>query len=232
MPQPKETWGNALNNSKYCVTVSLWLQQNPRLTANKIRDRLIQRYGKDAEFSEPHIQAWMKNYYPTIVKEAMEFAKTGKGKGVGQSLVNLSDSILFGKVADTLDYNQQMVHLLESRMKEAEVEYNVVLKKITDTNVDAAEIPKLSDTARKLRDQIIKFSKAIADHRRYMDEWQRTHNFGERIGDAITRVAEIAMDIMLPEIPEDNRKATVEEFSGEVKKIARDLKVPIDQIYT
>ncbi len=232
MAQNNEAWGSALNNSKFCVVVSLWLQQNPRLTANKIRDRLIRRYGKDAEFSEPHIQSWMKNYYPIIVKESMEHAKSGEGEGVGQSLANLSESILFGKITDTLDYYAQMVNLLEGRMKEAETEYNVVLKKITEPNVEAAELPKLSDTARKLRDQIMKFSKAIAEHRRYMDEWQRTHDFGERIGDAIARIAEIAIDVFLPEIPDENRKAAVEEFSGEVKKIAKDLKVPIDQIYT
>ncbi len=229
MSKAKETWGSALNNSKFCVTVAFWLQQNPRLTAGKIRNRLISRYGKDAEFSEPHIQAWMRNFYPIIVTEAMESAKSGKG--VGLALVNLTESALFGKVADTLDYYLQMVQLLENRMKEAETEYKVVYEKITLPGVDVAEIPKLSDTARKLRDQIMKFSTAIAGHRRYMDEWTRIHDFGERIGDAITQVVEASMDIILPEVPDDKRKGVVEEFKEEIKKIAHDLKVPVEQIY-
>lgn len=221
--------GAALNNSQYCVVVTHWLQQNPRLTPGKIQHRLIDQYGSDASFSLPHIRAWMQNYYPIFVEQ---IHSDGDKDGVAASVINMNESALFGVVIDTLDYHMQMIRLLEVKLKDAEAEYGEFQKLLVDSNTSVEDKIGCSTMVNKLRDQIIKFSKELREYKKYVDEWQRTHDYGERLGDILMSVVELSMDTMAKAIPPEQRGEVIVEFKDGYQKIARDFRIPPEKVYS
>jgi len=220
--------GGALNNSEFAMYVAFWLQNNPRMSAGRIRNRLVDQFGVAAKFSLPHIRAWMENYYPDIVKNLVDAVQ---GSGVHQTVVKLTDSALFGNVVDSLDYHQRMVQFFEKRLKQIEEEHDIVRKVITQ-EPDSDDLPGLVKSLKILRDQMVKFGNLIRVYKVYIDEWQRTHEFGERMGDLLIKMAEVSIDILATEIDDDGkRKSALDEYKLAVDKLAIQFRVPQDTLY-
>lgn len=228
MSRRKELHGAAFQKSRYVSTAAFWVHHNPRISAGKLRKKLIDHFGMEASFSEPHLQAWMTNYYPEIIKAAFEAEGDDR---VGQMVVSLSESKLFGQVADPLDYHQKMIFLLETRMQEVEAEYEANYRIATEPSASSEDRAILGVLCMKLRDQIIKFSKEIREYKEFIDEWQRVHDVGERLGDLMYRMVELAFDLMMPEVPAERRVELRQEFANGYKRIARDFKIPIEKVY-
>lgn len=228
--RPPEGHGVAVQNSPYAITISLWLSKEPRMTPGRIRKRLIERYGARAAFSEPTIRAWVNTIYPSLVEEAFQGIE-GQITGV----VSSNSSKLFGSVVDTLDYHLQMIQLLEDKMKDVDKEYESV-KKALDATKDASEIEALTATANKLRGQTIKFSVEIRKYKVYVDEWKRTHEIGERMGDILMKMVSLSLDVFLPHVPKgtdverENFKDLVSQYTDGWQKIGKDFGVPADRI--
>ncbi len=229
MARIKELHGAAFQKSQFSAIAAFWIHQNPRMTSGKLKKKLIDKFGRDASFSEPHLQSWMNNYFPEIIKAA--FAEEKGRDGGARTVASLSESKLFGTISDPLDYHQQMIMLLESRLKEAESEYQRDYEGATADSTPPEERLFLSRICMKLRDQIVKYSKEIREYKEYIDEWQRVHDVGERLGDLMYRMIELSLDTMLPEVPGDRRVDVKEEFAGGYKKIAREFKIPLEKVY-
>lgn len=238
MPRPKELHGAALQNSRYASIATFWLMNNPRLTAGKLRRRLIDKYGSPATFSQPLIRAWMDNYYPELIKEITADVEGGRG-GTARSMSSLLDSKLFANVADPLDYHQRMVMLIEDKLKDVEQEYGMIQDRVREINDDSSGHPpsasdekmSLSAASSKLRDQIIKLSREIRSYKSYMDEWQRVHDYGERMGDLAYSLLEIVVEHVIPEVNPDVRKEVTSGMKDSFLKTLREFKVPADKVY-
>jgi len=225
MSRKQELHGAALYRSKYCSFVTLWLYNNPRMTPSKVRDLLIDKFGPEASFSEPHIRAFMKNYYPEIYNAAIS---TGEGGFV--AVASLTESKLFGSVVDPMDYHQLMIGLLETKFKEAEEEYNVIRDRLVDKTTPAEDVVKIGTTVVKLRDQMTKLSREIREYKKYADEWQRTFDFGDKMGDLIYRMTELIVSIIYPEVTSDRLFTVRDEFTIARRQLAREFKVPPEKL--
>lgn len=227
MPRPKQLHGAAIQNSGHAGVITIWLSGDPRMSPGKIQKRLISRFGKEATFSIPTIRSWMQNYYPEIVRQAIE--KTTQ-EGEGGVLSGIYDTELFGKVADSLEYNNQMIRLLESHLKGLD-EMMVGLKKDAASEDIEPELRiVLSRQMVSLSPKITQFTKEIRAYREHVEEYQKAHDFGERMGDLLQAVVELVYSEFTPALRDEDKQRVLQGFKDGWKKIGHDFGVPTTKI--
>lgn len=228
--------GAALQNSPYMSTVVFWLSKDPNMTATKIRKRLYDIYKKHL-FSEPHIRAWINNYYKPLLKAADDDPRK-------RALLAATESVLFGDVQDTLDYHRRMVRQLETQIKSLLEDIDIIDKKIlllskdpvedgdkplglSDADVSGAkELTNLIRTKNQTNNVISKLSDSILKYKEYIDNFERVHQIGERMGDLLSELVESVYDQLIPLIPDRGRDEAVEAFDVQWKRIAIEYGVP------
>lgn len=230
MPRPRELHGAAVQNSPYAMSCLVWVMEDPRITPGKLRQRLMDVYGSEAAFSEPTVRAWMSNYYPRVMQDAAR-----AGISATYNVLPLGESKLFGKVADALDYHAHMIQSLEERLADTEKDYATLRQKASDAK-DPETVVVLQTTIIKLRDQMVKFAKEIREYKEIIDDWQRTHDFGKRLGDLMLRMVKLTNDVLFPILPRgtevEKRKSAeaISDFTKGYKAIGREVGVPSESI--
>lgn len=231
MPRRQEGHGAALQNSLFVAQVAFWIAKDPRLTAGQIRRRLIDNHGADAKFSEPTIRDWMANYFPKLM-----LALTDKEAAV-KTMVSMNDTVLFGKVADALSYHLDMRALLETKMQSLMADYDRLEKDIVDTDKQKNEgesvIPlriQIIRTKVQVQAKIKDLAKELREHNRYIDEFQRVHDYGERMGEMLEALVSSTYELLFPYIPSEFKVEARKDFDLSWKTIGKDFGVPPSKV--
>jgi len=216
-----------VQNSPYVSTIVFWISRNPRLTAGKIRARLIKRFGSEAKFSEPTIRAWMTNYMPEIIHTAADEAAESGDRVVP----SLTESELFGTIHDALEYHSAMLRMLERAQQGVDRDLTEVRGKLEALRADADKadplvLVALSTQQIKLHHALLRGTKEIRETRRYIEEYQRAHDFGERMGDLLGALVEACYDTIFPDVMPERLQEVTAAFDARWKEIGREFGVP------
>lgn len=251
MGRPVALHGTSFHNSKYESIVTVWLLQNPRLSPGKLRTKLIEKYGSDAKFSEPTLIAWKQNFYPEILAASIKASNVDGS--TGKIILSFSETELFGHVDDALSYHYEMRKLLETKMKEAMDDFDVLQARMVAiqpkvTTPDASDGPptiadrgdvnpedthleiQIIKTKKQVQVTIKDLAKEIRELNRYIDEYQKVHDYGERLGDLLESVVTNVYEVILPYVTEDYKPVVKKEFDASWKKMARDFGVPPSKV--
>jgi chromosome segregation ATPase len=131
--------------------------------------------------------------------------------------------------------------LLEQKLKNALDDFDRLEKDIESLSKGMQNQTELDLVKSDMRMQLIKtkmqvqgkikdLSKEIRDTNKYIDQFNRTHNYGERLGDMLEVLVTSVYELVFPFVGTDHKTETKEAFDSAWKKLARDFGVPASKI--